>query len=87
MLKNCGMQSSILGCFRNSNRSTDNLSGSRVPGFDPVWFGIIITRVSEIGVIALPLGINVYVMKGVATDVSLSTIFQGILPFLAADVV
>ncbi|UCE35813.1 MAG: TRAP transporter large permease subunit [Deltaproteobacteria bacterium] len=56
-------------------------------GFDPIWFGIIITRVSEIGVITPPVGINVYVMKGVATDVPLSTIFRGILPFLAADVV
>jgi C4-dicarboxylate transporter DctM subunit len=56
-------------------------------GFDPIWFGIIITRVSEIGVITPPVGINVYVMKGVATDVSLTTIFRGILPFLAADVV
>jgi tripartite ATP-independent transporter DctM subunit len=56
-------------------------------GFDPIWFGIIITRVSEIGVITPPVGINVYVMRGVATDVPLTTIFRGILPFLAADVV
>jgi tripartite ATP-independent transporter DctM subunit len=56
-------------------------------GFDPIWFGIIITRISEIGVITPPVGINVYVMKGVATDVPLHTIFRGILPFLAADVI
>ena len=56
-------------------------------GFDPIWFGIMITRVAEIGVITPPVGMNVYVMKGVATDVPLSTIFRGILPFLAADVV
>jgi tripartite ATP-independent transporter DctM subunit len=56
-------------------------------GFDPIWFGIIITRVSEIGVITPPVGMNVYVMKGVAPDVPLSTIFRGILPFLGADIV
>ncbi len=54
-------------------------------GFDPIWFGIIITRVSEIGVITPPVGINVYVIKGVAQDVPLVTIFRGILPFLIAD--
>ncbi len=55
-------------------------------GFDPIWFGIIITRVSEIGVITPPVGINVYVMKGVAKDVPLVTIFRGIVPFLIADI-
>ena len=56
-------------------------------GFNPIWFGIIITRVSEIGVITPPVGMNVYVMKGVAPDIPLVTIFKGIFPFLLADVV
>ena len=56
-------------------------------GFDPIWFGIIITRVAEIGVITPPVGMNVYVMKGVAPDIPLATIFRGIVPFLAADVI
>jgi len=56
-------------------------------GFDPIWFGIIITRVAEIGVITPPVGMNVYVMKGAAQDVPLGTIFRGIIPFLMADVV
>ena len=56
-------------------------------GFDPIWFGIIITRISEIGVITPPVGMNVYVIKGVAPDVPLFTIFRGIVPFLMADVV
>ncbi len=56
-------------------------------GFDPIWFGIIITRVTEIGVITPPVGMNVYVIKGVARDVPLSTIFRGVMPFLMADVV
>ena len=56
-------------------------------GFNPIWFGIIITRVAEIGVITPPVGMNVFVMKGVATDIPLATIFRGILPFLLADIV
>jgi TRAP-type C4-dicarboxylate transport system permease large subunit len=56
-------------------------------GFDPIWFGIIITRISEIGVITPPVGMNVFVMKGVAPDIPLTTIFRGILPFLIADTV
>ena len=56
-------------------------------GFNPIWFGIIITRVTEIGVITPPVGMNVYVIKGVARDVPLGTIFRGIVPFLMADVI
>jgi tripartite ATP-independent transporter DctM subunit len=56
-------------------------------GFNPIWFGIIITRVTEIGVITPPVGMNVYVIKGVARDVPLSTIFRGVIPFLMADVI
>jgi len=56
-------------------------------GFDPIWFGIIITRVSEIGVITPPVGMNVFVMKGVAPEIPLTTIFRGIFPFLLADLV
>ena len=56
-------------------------------GFNPIWFGIIITRVSEIGVITPPVGMNVFVMKGVAPDIPLATIFRGIFPFLIADIV
>jgi tripartite ATP-independent transporter DctM subunit len=54
-------------------------------GFDLIWFGIIITRVSEIGQITPPVGMNVFVMKGVAKDIPLYTIFRGVLPFLVAD--
>jgi TRAP-type C4-dicarboxylate transport system permease large subunit len=56
-------------------------------GFNPIWLGIIITRVTEIGVITPPVGMNVYVIKGVARDVPLTTIFKGIMPFLLADVI
>lgn len=56
-------------------------------GFDPIWFGVIIVLVAELGVITPPVGINVYVVYGVAKDVPLEKIFTGILPFLAALVV
>lgn len=55
-------------------------------GFDPIWFGIIIVRMVEIGQITPPVGINVYVMKGVSPDIPLWTIFRGIFPFLIADI-
>jgi len=55
-------------------------------GFDPIWFGIILARMTEIGAITPPLGINVYVIAGIAPEVPLQTIFRGIFPFLLADV-
>ncbi|MCR4395050.1 MAG: TRAP transporter large permease subunit, partial [Dehalococcoidales bacterium] len=55
-------------------------------GFNPIWFGIIIVLVAEMGVITPPVGVNVYVIKGVAKDVPLQTIFRGILPFLYAEI-
>jgi C4-dicarboxylate transporter DctM subunit len=58
-----------------------------VLGFDPIWFGVIIVLVTEMGVITPPVGVNVYVIKGVAEDVPLETIFKGVLPFLAALIV
>ncbi len=56
-------------------------------GFDPIWFGILIVRVVEIGLITPPVGLNVFIIRGVAKDVPLYDIFRGIVPFLAADVV
>jgi C4-dicarboxylate transporter, DctM subunit len=54
-------------------------------GFDPIWFGVVIVLVGEMGVITPPVGINVYIIKGVAgPDVPLHTVFRGILPFLGA---
>ena len=53
-------------------------------GFDPIWFGVIIVLVSEMGVITPPVGINVYIIKGVAPDVPMGKIFRGALLFLLA---
>lgn len=56
-------------------------------GFDPIWFGVIIVLVTEMGVITPPVGINVYVLKSVAPDIPLETMFRGIFPFLIAIIV
>ncbi len=56
-------------------------------GFDPIWFGIIIVTVNEVGAITPPVGINVFVIQGVAKNIPMYTIFRGIVPFLYADVV
>ena len=53
--------------------------------FDPIWFGVIIVMTVELGLITPPVGMNVFIMKGVAGDVPLGTIFRGIFPFLIAD--
>ncbi len=52
--------------------------------YDPIWFGVIIVLVTQMGVISPPVGINVYVVKGVAPDIPLGTIFKGVIPFLVA---
>jgi TRAP-type C4-dicarboxylate transport system permease large subunit len=51
-------------------------------GFDPIWFGVVIVLVTEMGVITPPVGVNVYVVKGIARSVPLETIFVGALPFV-----
>ena len=53
-------------------------------GFDPIWFGVIIVLVGEMGVITPPVGVNVFVIKGIAPDIPLERIFRGIIPFLIA---
>ncbi len=53
-------------------------------GFDPIWFGVIIVLTGEMGVITPPVGVNVFVIKGIAPEVPLNTIFEGIFPFLYA---
>jgi C4-dicarboxylate transporter DctM subunit len=54
-------------------------------GFSPIWFGIIIVRVVEIGMITPPFGINAYTMSTI-TGVPIQTVFKGIIPFLIADI-
>jgi C4-dicarboxylate transporter, DctM subunit len=56
-------------------------------GLSPIWFGIFLVRTMEIGFVHPPIGINLYVIQGIAKDVPLSRIFKGVVPFLVADFV
>jgi C4-dicarboxylate transporter, DctM subunit len=56
-------------------------------GFDPIWFGVIIVMTVELGLIHPPVGMNVFVIKSVVQDVTFSSIFKGVLPFIATDIV
>jgi tripartite ATP-independent transporter DctM subunit len=56
-------------------------------GFDPIWFGIIITLVMEMSLITPPVGINVFIISGISKDVPMYVIFRGIIPFWCAMLV
>ena len=56
-------------------------------GFDPVWFGILIVVVVEIGLISPPVGMNLFVLKALLPQVSTQTLFSGVIPFVIADIV
>ncbi len=54
-------------------------------GYDPIWWGVVNIVVIELGMITPPIGINVFVLHGMARDLPLRTIFRGVTPFLLAD--
>jgi tripartite ATP-independent transporter DctM subunit len=54
-------------------------------GLSPIWFGIFLVRAMEIGFVHPPIGMNLFVIHGIAKDVPIGKIFRGVLPFLAAD--
>src|SRR5439155_1842914 len=56
-------------------------------GLDPIWFGILIVVVVEIGLISPPVGMNLFVLNTLLPQVPTRTIFRGVLPFMAADCV
>jgi tripartite ATP-independent transporter DctM subunit len=53
-------------------------------GYDPIWFGVLIVLITQMGIITPPVGVNAYIVKGIAPYISLQDIFIGILPFLLA---
>jgi C4-dicarboxylate transporter DctM subunit len=55
-------------------------------GFDTIWFGVICVMMIQIALITPPVGFNVFVIKGMAPDVPMSTIFRGILPFFVGSI-
>ena len=56
-------------------------------GLDPVWFGILVVVVVEIGLISPPVGMNLFVLGSLLPQVKTSTLFRGVMPFVTADVV
>ncbi len=56
-------------------------------GYDPIWFGIVVVVAIEISLITPPIGLNVYMLKSLLPDVRAGTIFRGVTPFIAADIV
>lgn len=56
-------------------------------GYHPVWWGIIMVIIIELGLITPPIGVNVFVLYGIAGNIPMRTIFRGIMPFLVAELV
>ncbi len=55
-------------------------------GYDPIWWGIIMVVLIEMGVVTPPFGLNLFAIKSIAPDVSLTTVYRGVIPFILADI-
>ena len=82
----------VLGCFMDSVSMIFLTMPFVFPvvqasGFDPIWFGILLLSVVEIGLITPPVGMNLFIVKLSVPDVSIRAIYAAIVPFLMADVV
>lgn len=81
----------VLGCFVDTMPLIVILVPLFYPvvtalGYDPIWFGVVIILLAAVGLVTPPVGVNAFVVKGIAADVPLETIFKGALPFIAAYV-
>ena len=56
-------------------------------GYDPIWFGVLLVKLIEIGVVTPPVGLNCYVVNGIRPDIPLHEVFKGVAPFLVGEVV
>jgi tripartite ATP-independent transporter DctM subunit len=56
-------------------------------GFDPIWYGIILTMVTTLGAITPPVGVNLYVVKALAPEISIGTIFKSVSFFVLASII
>ena len=82
----------VLGCFVDSLPLIVLLTPIFLPivvdmGFSPVWFGVLMVMIMQLGLITPPVGMCVYVMNGIAKDVSLGRIFKGVAPFVVALII
>lgn len=55
-------------------------------GYDPVWFGILLVKLIEVGVVTPPVGLNCYVVNGIRPDIPLQSVFRGVAPFLVGEI-
>jgi TRAP-type C4-dicarboxylate transport system permease large subunit len=81
-----------LGCFMDASAMMVLTIPLYLPtivgnGFNLIWFGVLVVRFVEIGLITPPVGMNVYVVKGVVGEVPVERIFAGIIPFVISDVI
>ncbi|MAY73817.1 MAG: C4-dicarboxylate ABC transporter permease [Phycisphaerae bacterium] len=56
-------------------------------GYDPIWFGVLLVKLIEVGVVTPPVGLNCYVVNGIRPDIPLHHVFKGVTPFLIGEVV
>ena len=56
-------------------------------GFDPIWFGVVVVLVVEMGMISPPVGMTMFIVKGIAQDIPMKTIYKGVLPVVIAVLV
>jgi len=56
-------------------------------GYDPIWFGVLLVKLIEVGVVTPPVGLNCYVVNGIRPDIPLHTVFKGVAPFLVGEIV
>ncbi len=81
----------VLGCLMDSLSMILLTVGAVFPlvtalGFDPIWFGVILVTLGEIGQITPPVGMNLFVLNAAVPNLPLHTIVRGIMPFVSADV-
>lgn len=79
----------LLGCFMDSMAIVLLTVPIFMPlihkfGIDPIWFGILVVRVTEMGLITPPVGLNLFVIQGVA-NVPMAKVFRGVIPFIVMD--
>jgi tripartite ATP-independent transporter DctM subunit len=82
----------VLGCFMDSLSMILLTIGAVYPlvralGFDPIWFGVILVTLGEIGLITPPIGINLFILTATVPNLSMQTVCRGITPFVLADTV
>ncbi|MBL8489442.1 MAG: TRAP transporter large permease, partial [Rhodocyclaceae bacterium] len=80
----------VLGCLMDSLSMVLLTISAVYPlmtslGFDPIWFGVMLVTLGEIGMITPPVGMNLFVLQSVSPGLKLETVSRGILPFVAAD--